>query len=704
MPNIEKLAEDLRRAVAEKQDLHPIFDSVSVKEKRPARISRNAEFKPEMMSGSPSPLSKEHLELELARFRPTNESAQQNTFFYLFQKYGWRIGSPDGGDLQDVAFCDAARVKYALENSDGSGYLLVKGDLSGIQEYIYGDLKPKVTGAGGDLSKRLRGRSVIVSLLSDFLANAILSELDLPTWHLLFAGGGHFNLLLPKAKEGDLTVLAQKIDSEMRRWFGDRLSLILAWIDADRTLENQAGKFFKDVNLKKDAAKLRQHHRYLEDHFFPPTNPKTVLIDDKAEENVGKEFPKQKILAEVVSKMGIDFEKKALQIVEFELHHFHHQLLVVLGKEKQEAWENAKGLASEQAKSAHFSMINDANFLPDAADWDFAEYKNTSFGFRFLGKNVPLKDDDIPKTFEELCYPDDPEGLMTEAQKKRSFLRLGSVRLDVDNLGYIFSHGLGENATLGQLICLSREMQYFFTARFDQLAKDKDIYVIYSGGDDAFAVGRWDNLIDFTKELQESFKEFVFKKLNFSAGIFLGDPRYPVGKFYRDAGFLLDEKAKKGKNQVDVFDQTLGWNEFASKIKLGADFFEILDNKNHPASKKLTLSFANRVLRLVKTSFHEKSEEDENGQKVRRGFMNVPQFTRNLAGMRYLFARHGYTHEELGKITNDIERQLTSDFIKSFDRDAIGKPKKADQIRHYLVAFNYALYSIRSQKKSDKKS
>jgi hypothetical protein len=410
----------------------------------------------------------------------------------------------------------------------------------------------------------------------------------------------------------------------------------------------------------------------------------------------------------VASKEGIPVKNYALPVLDFEMHKHQYQLLLVNGKEKQIAINNAEGLLANrnQFDSAQLLFINDTDFMPTEDDWNYKANPNVGFGFLFMGRHIPLNNDsNIPKDFEELCFHQNIEDSLSPEQMKRGFMRLGALRLDVDDLGFVFSNGLGKDATLGKIACLSREMHTFFTLHFDRRAKEHEIYLIYSGGDDAFVVGRWDKIIAFANQMQQDFKDFTLnpQNLHFSAGIFMGDPKYPVGRFYRDAGQLQEEaKSAYLKNKVDVFDQVLAWKDFDSKIKLGDGFADILTKGEKSIKHKLTLSFANRVLQLVKSSFHERSGFDENGQPIRRGFMDVQRFSRNIASMRYLFARHGYTNEEIAKVKEDMEKQLTTDFINSFDYDAIGKPDKQKRIRNYLVAFNYALYTIRSQEKSSK--
>ena len=115
------------------------------------------------------------------------------------------------------------------------------------------------------MTKRLRTRSILVSLLSDFVANVILRELGLISWHLLFAGGGHFNLLLPGDEEtqAGLKIISESIDKSMREQFGDRLELIVAHANCGEEISTNPGKCFEAVNAERDRKKNQQHRKVL---------------------------------------------------------------------------------------------------------------------------------------------------------------------------------------------------------------------------------------------------------------------------------------------------------------------------------------------------------------------------------------------------------------------------------------------------------
>jgi len=713
----------LQAAVSKPTTLYSIFDRVEVtklefKEDRRSALPKALLTPDELANGFKTDLAS-HFGSDLERLKNLHESAQADTLPYLFQKYGWRMADPDDPEkYPDAAFCDRYRAAQALENPGTTGgYLLVKGDLTGIQDYIYHNIQGKKTGGLGKLAKRLRARSVLVSLLTDFVANVILRELGLSSWHLLFAGGGHFNLLLPDNREDDLNEIASKISTALRHQFGERLELIVAYMKYDRTaLESKASECFAAVNAKRDKLKHRQHLGGLSELFKEKIDNSTEKKDerDKWESKIGGAFPKQRFLLEITSKSRLqrdDHEHKGdVVLAEFELARRHTLLAVKSLNDKKDENSAHRFLTDNKAadiQSAFILALNNTDFLPKE-DWKSAFNFPISFGFRFLGKNAPRPFLSGTETEDEdadlLDFSQIAEIGHEGRQKGEGFVRLGSLMLDVDNLGLIFSNGI-KDASLAQIITLSREMNYFFTAHFDQRAREKEhrVYVVYSGGDDAFAVGRWDMLMRFAKTLREDFQKFICygdnrsDDVHFSAGIFMSNPHYPVGRFYQDTKGL-QERAKdtESKNRVDVFDYTLGWDRYEVQFDLGNQFKEVLEEGQTASGRKFNSSFAYRIMQLVKSSYYER-DEWANGKFHRRGRLRPDKFARNIARMHYLFARNGFSAEDSQKITDELEKHLMHSFLKNAMR-----PEESGgfEARDYLVALNFAMLQVRSTSKN----
>lgn len=709
----------LEKAIGASKSLFAIFDRIAV-EKHEFKDQRRSELPKVILTADGLTTGfkraadadlKSHLNSDFERLKNLRDSAHVDTLPYLFQKYGWRIADPDDPEKKypDEAFCDRFRANQALEKPGATGgYLLVKGDLTGIQEYIYHNIQAGKTGGLGNLAKRLRARSTLVSLLTDFVANVILRELGLSSCHLMFAGGGHFNLLLPNDPEIKvrLNMTTESLDKSMRAQFGDRLELIIAHMEikSREELEKNTSLYFEAVNVERDHKKYSQHRKDLADLF-----DHRVEKGKKKEIRMGGLFPRQRYLLEIVSTEKLRYFEPEderdyrgdLVLAEFTTQ-AHYTLLAIKSKGEAENLllkNKAEKGQDENIQSVLILALNDTDFLPNdnwATEFDFP----ISFGFRFLGKNAPTK---IGKDGEaEILDFSEIAGKSKENPKNDGFVRLGSLMLDVDNLGLIFSHGI-KHASLAQIITLSREMNYFFTAHFDQRAKEQNIYVVYSGGDDAFAVGKWDKLMKFTKTLREDFQKFICYEENknpdvhFSAGIFMSNPHYPIGRFYKDTKKLQEEKAKRdGKNQVDVFDYTLSWDSFQDKFDLGNQFKEVLEKGQTASGRKFNSSFAYRIMQLVKNSYYER-DEWIGGKLLRRGSLRPDKFARNIARMHYLFARNGFSAEDSQKITDALEKHLMHSFLKN-----AMKPEDADGFKalDYLVALNFAMLQVRSTSKN----
>ena len=68
----------------------------------------------------------------------------------------------------------------------------------------------------------------------------------------------------------------------------------------------------------------------------------------------------------------------------------------------------------------------------------------------------------------------------------------------------------------------------------------RSIAVVYSGGDDVFLVGAWNDVIDVALDLQEAFRRFTGGKLHFSAGIGFYSPSFPIHRMAVKTGELED--------------------------------------------------------------------------------------------------------------------------------------------------------------------
>ncbi|MCK4418653.1 hypothetical protein KAV79_02495, partial [Candidatus Aerophobetes bacterium] len=140
--------------------------------------------------------------------------------------------------------------------------------------------------------------------------------------------------------------------------------------------------------------------------------------------------------------------------------------------------------------------------------------------------------------------------------------QIGALRMDVDNLGKLFSRGLPGKSSIFHLSALSRNFTYFFKIYINSICcgnlntirpcnflnkgintqTGRDISVIYSGGDDLFLIGAWSEVAELSIDLGKAFKEFVghHPDITLSGGMTVHYPKFPR---YQIAS--LSEKALK---------------------------------------------------------------------------------------------------------------------------------------------------------------
>jgi len=108
---------------------------------------------------------------------------------------------------------------------DRQDFLLVGGDISGIQDFIYQVTSEKAL-------KGLRARSFYLQLLSELVARKVLGEFGMREVNLLYCGGGNFYLLLPNLKvaESKLKFIQRELDEVLIRAHKGKISTILSWV------------------------------------------------------------------------------------------------------------------------------------------------------------------------------------------------------------------------------------------------------------------------------------------------------------------------------------------------------------------------------------------------------------------------------------------------------------------------------------------
>ena len=441
-----------------------------------------------------------------------------------------------------------------IEDANEFPFLIIQGDISGIQNFIFAQ--------GSETQKKaaqiLRGRSFLISLFSECAALKILDTLNLPSTSQVINAAGHFMIVAPNTP----TVVSElkNIKKEMEAWFYDKMfatvSIAVAWEKASKNdfTAHHFPSFQNKLHQNIDKAKLSQMDLCGVD--YKPVFTSFPLSCDAVCENDGQ-FPTKNgkticSLCEDIEKIGSDLTQKKYLIIGHNLENafatevFGYQVVL------------SKSLPSDTTLSDEKRMKR---------VWDISlptDEKNISFSASFFAKRsmnayVPQYEDATLMPFETLA--DEAEGVPS----------LMTFKGDIDNLGFLFQSRL-KHKTFASYAALSRLINNFFTLFVPTFCQKtfSSVYTIFAGGDDFFFIAPWNKQILFVNEVKKKFDEYVCGQLTFSAGLLMMSPKLPV----RIVAELTEDNLKKAKasvhkNSVCCYGQVVDFQTFNELIQAG---------------------------------------------------------------------------------------------------------------------------------------
>ena len=547
--------------------------------------------------------------------------------FYLFDKEN------NIQNFKEEYFSDLDRNKKK--------FLLVSGEFSGIQNFIY-TISSKMA------MKSLRGRSFYLELFAEHIIDEILSILELSRINLLYSGGSHFYLLLPNTEKTKeiLDSYKEKINSFILEKMGTTIYFEMVYTETSAEelgnglsekikTENRVGELFKKTSAKVSKAKL---NKYSLDQL-------KELLDEDSFINKIKSYTKECNICKkaedesILKKNALDFgnEGEGIELCN------SCQGYIELGKRVSSLYHsnNDKFIIEKECEKLEKGVIfpkyqeGYVNILIKNEDYIL---KNINKIHRYYAVNSNYVGDKLCKNIwvgnYNIIAKDEKENLIefkNLVKKSKGIERLAVFRADVDNLGTLFQSGFEnksskepyKNVTLSKSVVLSRYLSDFFKRKINLIlekkdaAKDnnelfrkycdiicennsnpRDIVIVYSGGDDVFAIGTWNDIIEFSIDLRTAFKEFTNDKITLSAGIAFFSENYPIHQMAEKTGNLeslakanKDNNGKIIKNSVALFgeiDEKLNhiytWDIFIDKV-LGEKYkfiksIVILDEEN----------------------------------------------------------------------------------------------------------------------------
>ena len=225
----------------------------------------------------------------------------------------------------------------------------------------------------------------------------------------------------------------------------------------------------------------------------------------------------------------------------------------------------------------------------------------------YYAKPVDRENDKEILSFEEL------------AKNSKGAEKLGAVRMDVDNLGKIFTLGLlKEKRTTTRISSLSRMMNYFFKGYLNLLGEfdDKSILdicnwqsnspklakkrepgwnfsIIYAGGDDLFILGAWDDVFELSFDIESLFHRYVAENphITISAGYSIFNNKHPLYQIARTCGYKEECSKDEGRNRIYLLDRGVGKTQICRNLSDKNDKITIEDSIGWKEARKLFADF-----------------------------------------------------------------------------------------------------------------
>ncbi|MBT1248364.1 type III-A CRISPR-associated protein Cas10/Csm1 [Thermosipho sp. 1244] len=428
---------------------------------------------------------------------------------------------------------------------------IVKGDVSGIQNFIYNVSQEHAV-------KKLRGRSFYVSYLLEIIARYIIHSEKLSISNVIYNGGGHFYILGPANLIDRLSYYQEKIEENLFKAHGIELTVNLS--GEKISLNELSGELFKNISEKVEDKKFRKFESILTKNYEEVFNLKDIsqnLCPYCHRELIGEKCE----FCESFAELGDFLTKKN----SFKILKTNKKV------EKINSYNDIFNLFGYEIKFG--DNLKDSYLTVKDKKIDFGRY----IYFIKSANYVPKKDDGSIADLE------------TIANNSNGIKKWGVLRGDVDNLGKVFGKGLGDKPPISKKATLSQEIEIFFGKFLEDIVRGRfpNSSVIYSGGDDFFILGPWSDLPKLAWEIQKSLKSFSGGNKDITVSMameFAPAKKYPVYRVALNAGNNLDiakDYKRNGyeKNAFFNFNKVVGWEEF-EEYNLIKEKLESFINKN----------------------------------------------------------------------------------------------------------------------------
>lgn len=531
--------------------------------------------------------------------------------------------------------------KNARKFYQETAFLMMGFKFSGLEKFIY-------TIVSQGAHKQLRSRAFYANMLSEWFIDTLLSGTELTRANVLFEAVGQGYILLGNTPKNRRLIAShcEEFNEFLQEQFGAEIHVSVGTsqfmslqVEKGNTFDSYS-RIFKDIDREINRSELRQF------------DARQIMELNQQGKHTGREC----VVCHAVASLNPETNKCKLceKLESFSKNIQQDDYFVV----------NADGEGLPVGPGAFLSVTDKEAIQNGEVSGKIYSKNQLNTGFKqqtylWVGDYSDLENNEFSKYAERDWTKDENASVI-------GIKRLAALRIDVDDLYASFLAGFADQGdgmytTISRYAALSRRIASFFNVHLNAFAKGCHATVIYSGGDDAFIIGAWDDILKLLARLRGYFADWTDQKMTFSAGIYMYQATMPINIVARRTNQLLQEAKLAGKHRVALFDSSIIFDvdEFINdvyydKLVKIRQFFTKQSNRGK--------SFAYKLLSLLRS----RNEED-----------------------RISFARLAYF---LSRLEDDAE---DTEAFHQFKESMLGWYDNAHEIKKVETALSLYIYEIR---------
>lgn len=525
-------------------------------------------------------LSKFYNEMDrLALNPPDGYSSFMVCFERISQQYMWCYAA-SSFEGEDISLYDTMKVTEAVmsclvqcENKE-KPFTMVTGDFSGIQKYIF-----SISSANhSNVAKRLRARSFYVDIVSRVFSQYVADSFCVGRANILLQTGGKFYCIVPTlyGMEEKLGRIRDAFDKYLYKTFQGSVSVNMAWLicgdDALKCYSDTVVKLNELLGESKASpfgAVLKNGDGWNPEAFVLCNTLKNKHICKSCGSGLADEGKDICGMCGMQIAIGSMLPKA--------------NYIIYTRKPGKDTYPVFQDYYISITDSICYENI-DSVYLIEALNGIPVKDQEVSLPviWKYMANHIP-SEKYVPKTFGEI------------AEESMGMDKLAVLKADVDILGFLFSQGLRTKdrhfGTISRVSTMSRMLEIFFSGYIEKLLESeeyKDVYSVFSGGDDLFLIGPWNIILELTADIQKKFRVFAAENesVTMSAAVSVFNSNEHIA-FMAEYSEQQLKRAKNecstslypsstGRNAICATGQIFSWPDYNEQLSNAAKLEQLL--------------------------------------------------------------------------------------------------------------------------------